>query len=303
MTSYYVLRLLLTSLISITLGCAVTSGHKSVSHPLSHTSLIVAHRGVPYRSPFSSQKRKDNSLYSLRLLSSQDSIGYAEIDVRLSKEKAPYLFHDKIMSSNNIFPSLSPVSVPISKGLKEMSNASIESYPISLNPLEYPPQLSAALAQACEKGTILFLDLKGEQPLHVPILFDLKDLVTQCAIVQIDSIDTAKEVRSRIPSVKILARAHSPREAEVYSSLHPYIIQGNKEWMTESLIKTLHLHGMRVLVKTLAPFEDTPLTWRALAARGVDFILTDHGSIAQETLQSYPQCSRAGRPALTEGIS
>jgi glycerophosphoryl diester phosphodiesterase len=202
-----------------------------------------------------------------------------EIDVRRTAGGELVLFHDKRLSEHN---SNGP---PELWGREVASLSKSERASVRVHGKEEMRTLPWLVRRRDLFGrSILTLDLKGvtKQLLDDVASLLLEERATDRIVLQCPHPRCHSYLRHRYPNLKVLFRAHSPREARASLCHRPYVVQGDPEWLDEELISEIKSSGALVLVKALGPQCDEPATWDSLYARGVDIILTDYPGLLKE---------------------
>ncbi|MEZ6184755.1 MAG: hypothetical protein R3F62_07065 [Planctomycetota bacterium] len=182
-----------------------------------------------------------------------------EVDVRTGSDGVLFLFHDRVVDDG-------PCA-----GREATSLSAAEVAAQGLLTLE------AALRLVEGTGAALQLDLKAESPAQLEAVVHLARGVgvAERIVVQCQGWPSFAHLRARFPEVAALRRCRSLEQVREALPLRPELVQIDEDWATPALIDEIHAAGSRVLVKALGSLDDED-AWRALFARGVDVLLTDH---------------------------
>lgn len=269
------LALLLSIALGGASGCALTTPRcdttiSCLRESKSPLQWRVGHRGGGRRDT----AYPENTLPAFRR-SALLNVRLLETDVRLSPDGTPFLFHDAKLSSRNFVGPSELLGQPVSSIRREL----LSRICMPEDPSICVPTLREALNELRSTQSVLLLDIKGADPIHVikTVMSTLTDIeIREQVIVQCDGLPVLQFVRSHYPAAAVLARAHHQDELTEIIPLHPDIVQIDEEWMTPEILASLHRAGAKVLIKTLDQKGDEPSHRDALFASSVDLVLTDY---------------------------
>ena len=151
------------------------------------------------------------------------------------------------------------------------------------------PSLSEALLLVTEGCSALQLDIKNESPQVVEAV--ARAVVHSHAqahvLLQFKSIEAARVIKDGFPSLAVLIRVRSKEELLQALELHPEVIELERLAPSKELVSIAHFTGAKVLYNPLGQSADTPATGRSLFDAGVDIVLTERPSAAQEGETKY----------------
>jgi glycerophosphoryl diester phosphodiesterase len=226
-----------------------------------HRCVPSAHRGEHTRA-------SGNSIEAIRAAA---GIPYIEIDIRGTADNELVLFHDRRLSSTNVRGGDRLLGQPISSLSREELNL------IRLPDGSRIPKLRMVLREVQGGSGMLMLDIKSASPRdYTRVMGEVEEVGAEShVVVQCPTKAILQFMRSRYPKVAVLARAHAPAEVESLLKHSPEYVQVDHDWGLERSVGLIHAKGARVVVKTLKPGTDQPVTWRQVCGAGVDVVLTD----------------------------
>lgn len=269
--SKYRRKLLAITLLALSVeGCCPRVSMLDIG-PLSSATTqrvtVTAHRGSPQR-----RALPDNSVAAVQA-SVREGIPFIELDVRMSKEKDLFLFHDGSIHSDNSF---APSDL---RGRSVQSLSAVERRAVSLDRAGKisVPLLDEALDALRGSQSSAQLDLKQESDDLALAVFDLLNRRQQIdqALVQLRSPVRARLILQRYPHARILGRCKNMRKLQEFVSLKPEFVELER-WASSEAIELAHKAGVAVTANVASSRLDEATTWEYLRSRGFDGIMSDH---------------------------
>lgn len=227
---------------------------------------VAAHRASPLRREF-----PDNSLLAARA-SVQAGIPFIELDVRMSRDRELFLFHDGSLQAENSFapPELRGRSV------QSLSAKERQAVWLDRNKTASLPLLSEILDVVRGSRTSVQLDLKQESDQLALAVFELLDHRGQLdqALVQLRSPERARLVKKTYPRARILGRCKNMAALREFLTMRPEFVELER-WASSEAIELAHAAGVLLSANVAGSRLDEPATWGYLRSRGFDSIMSD----------------------------
>jgi glycerophosphoryl diester phosphodiesterase len=229
--------------------------------------VVTAHRGSPIRKAL-----PDNSLAAVRA-SVEAGIPFIELDVRVSRDKELFLFHDGSLHWDNSF---APSSL---EGRSVQSLSAAERSSVFLNGARTItiPLLTEALDELRGSKSSAQLDLKQESDQLAMMVFELLSRRGQLdqVLVQLRAPERARLILQSYPHARILGRCKDMSALREFLSLKPEFVELER-WASSEAIAIAHRAGVAVVANVASSRLDEPSTWNYLRSRGFDGIMSDH---------------------------
>ena len=206
--------------------------------------------------------------------SAQLGVPFLEVDLRVSKDGTPFLFHDgKLRSSNYVGDSRFNENHP-----EDLTDAELRTLRLPGDSNAKIPTLTEGLAIVASHNSALEMDIKRESNEILKTILDVVKARSeeQKVLVQCQKPESVRFIQENYPSVATLYRCKSEDEIPAVLLLKPTVVE-LEGWRSEAAIRTLHEAGIRVLINVAESRSDRPAIWEKLFEQGVDIIMTDHG--------------------------
>ncbi|HOX39959.1 MAG TPA: glycerophosphodiester phosphodiesterase [Candidatus Brocadiia bacterium] len=199
-----------------------------------------------------------------------------EIDIRTNKSGSMFLFHDGEFNERNF----SGPKEWIGRDTCSLTDAEMPQFCQPGHPGLRILSFKEALEIVKPYDTVLQLDLKNESPKQADACVAVARESGQSnqILIQCQLPSTLSHLRGKHPDIAVLSRCRSNMHVRMSFKYKPEIIQIDEDWATPELVREIHEHGSKILVKSMGADTDLPAHWDKLAERGLDILMTDHAA-------------------------
>lgn len=267
----YVIVIVLTALYVLSVSFNTKSNPETINSFIMKTS-IAAHKG-------DCDKAVENTKESIENALNSGKNDYIEVDVRLTKDNVPVIWHDETTEKYTMIPtSISDMTY------EEFKNLSLS--PIRKKIFNNATFISLDEALNITSGKIpLIIEIKPTKDNNDIIASNVVSIINKhndtISYVQSTSYDTICKIKELDPSIKTgivmvfsTGNFYDTKNVDFYSIEHSFINQTD--------IDMLHSRGKKIAAWTVNDSNDMV----SLAARKVDLIITDQTSKAYNLMNA-----------------
>lgn len=222
---------------------------------------IIGHRG-------NSSERPENTLSAFTSCVHM-GIQYIEMDVRLSKDCIPVVFHDKSLYRTTNRRSFKALSNCLLEEIKTLDAGSWFSKEFQGESI---PLLEDVLSM--DRGQVgLMVELKAENSNDKELATIVASLLKGQTNLVVGSFSytAVKELKKQLPHIPVISIVNSKKQLARHLTLQPQYLALDKKMVHKELVDEAHSKGIKVWVWTV----DTEQESQKLQEFGVDGIITN----------------------------
>ena len=223
-----------------------------------------AHRGNP-------GETGDNTIEGIKELVRLE-VPLIEVDVRMNRSGALFLFHDGALRKGNYSGSSALEGrAPESLVAGEIASISVPEARAKV------PLLSAALEAIRGSHSALELDIKRERESVLRTIVEKieKAGMENSVLIQAERPESVRILREEFPAIAVLYRCKSEEDLERAIALKPTAVE-LEGWLDAGAVSKLKRSGIRVLVNVSETESDKPSGWKNLFGMGVELVMTNY---------------------------